>query len=56
MMDFRVDYTTSRGNGGYIVVTAASKIQARAKARDQIILNAGETIKLMTVGTGSYYS
>lgn len=56
MMDYRVDYTTSRGNGGYIVVTAKNKAAARTKAKDQIVLSNGESIKTMVIGTGQYYS
>lgn len=55
-MDYRVDYTTSRGNGGYIVVTAKNKATARVKAREQVILARGETIKTLRVGTGQYFS
>lgn len=54
--DFRVDYTTSNGNGGYIVVMAHNKTEARRKAKEQVILNIGETIRTMTIGTGQYYS
>lgn len=56
MLDFRVDYTTSCGFDGYIVVTAKNKASARTKAREQVVLNFGDIIKTMKVGVGQYYS
>jgi len=37
MRAYRVDYTTSRGDGGYIVVMAKSAARAKTKAREQVI-------------------
>ena len=55
-LDFKVEYSTNRGNGGYVVISAPSKAGAKSKARSQIILNPGEKITSLSVGEGTHYS
>lgn len=54
-MDYRIDYTTSFGNGGYFVVSTPDKTRARQVARQQVVLNRGEKIRSLRVGNGTFY-
>lgn len=47
--DYRVDFTTSKGNGGYIVISAKSNNDARKRAWEQIILGPGEQIVTLSI-------
>ena len=49
METYVVDFTTRDGYGGYVVVTAPDRRAARARARDEIIVNSGDRITKLTV-------